>query len=82
MRHCIGSYASKAARGQCFLFHAEIEGESASIEVSNRGIIQQAYGFANSKNKACEHGSKRIAEAFKQFYPALQGEPAELDAIF
>lgn len=81
MRHCVGSYASKAARGQCFLFHVEREGESATIEVSNYGKILQAYGFANSKNKACNYGSLFIERHWPQM-AAAQPEPSELDMIF
>lgn len=68
MRHCVSSYASKAAAGLCYLFHIDHEGQQATIEVLPDGQITQAYGPENSKNEACSHGMKVLLEAF----PAVQ----------
>lgn len=64
MHHCVGSYATKAARGDCYLFHVDYEGEKATIEVSAVGDVLQACGPMNQRNKACDYGARRLAEAF------------------
>jgi len=66
MHHCVGSYASKAAQGHCYLFHVDYHGERATVEVSPRGYALQAYGPADAKNAACEFGVKALEAAFKQ----------------
>lgn len=65
MHHCVGSYASKAAEGHCYLFHVEYNGERATIEISPRGYALQGYGPTNAKNAACEYGAKQLEAAFK-----------------
>ena len=40
MQHCIGSYADAAVMGDSYLFHIEYEGESASAEVLNSGVVR------------------------------------------
>ena len=57
MGHCVASYAERAIRGQCFLFHVEHGGEEATIEVLPEGTIQQARGPYNKENGACRWGS-------------------------
>lgn len=57
MSNCIATYAARAASGQCFLFHADFQGEQASIEVSPVGEIVQALGPHNHQNRASEWGA-------------------------
>lgn len=64
MKHCIPSYATKALRGACYLFHVEYEGETASIEVAPSGEIVQAKGERNSYNTACIYGESVLRTAF------------------
>lgn len=66
MRHCVGSYASKAAAGGCYLFHVEHEGETATVEVLPTGEVAQAYGPRNSRNQACGYGAQKLARAFME----------------
>lgn len=65
MRHCVGSYASKAAAGGCYLFHVDHDGQQATVEVSPRGEVLQAYGPGNTKNSACSYGARELEEAFR-----------------
>jgi hypothetical protein len=58
MNHCIATYAAKAVRGECFLFHVEYEHEHASVEVDPGGHVRQAHGPRNSQNRACEYGRR------------------------
>ena len=52
MEHCIGSYARQAAWGECYLFHVDHGDEEASVEVSPFGVVVQAWGPRNRRNKA------------------------------
>ena len=54
MKHCIGTYAERAVEGRCYLFHAEHEGEQASVEISPTGQVVQAYGPRNCTNRAAK----------------------------
>lgn len=64
MHHCVGSYATKAAGGGCYLFHVDHNGEKATVEVDPLGNVLQACGPSNRRNKACDYGARRLAEAF------------------
>lgn len=68
MRHCVHTYASKAQRGLCYLFHVEHETEGnrtqATVEVSPAGEVIQAKGPENQTNAACHYGVKALKEAF------------------
>lgn len=69
MRHCVHTYASKAAKGLCYLFHVEkvVEEQKymATIEVSPQGYIVQAHGPSNQKNPACFYGVEELNKVFK-----------------
>lgn len=69
MRHCVGLYATRAARGDCFLFHAEHDGASASIEVGAEGRVRQAAGPGNRHNAACTWGRRQL-ECWVATWPA------------
>lgn len=60
MQHCIGVYAARALRGDCFLFHAEHDGASASIEVGAEGRVRQAAGPENRRNAACDWAQREL----------------------
>ena len=61
MRHCIGQYAEGAVAGQCYLFHVEHAGETASVHVSPAGRVEQAYGPSNRRNSASLCGARALA---------------------
>jgi hypothetical protein len=67
MHHCISNYAYQALNGVSYLFHAEHNGESASIEVDHGGNVTQAYGPCNKRNKACTWASNKLGEWGKKF---------------
>lgn len=56
MRHCIGYYAERAVAGECYLFHVDYRGESASVEVNKFGKVRQAHGPDNQPNRASRYG--------------------------
>lgn len=64
MSHCVGSYASLAASGRCYLFHVEHGGQQATVEVAPVGYVVQACGPHNRKNVACDYGIRVLEEAF------------------
>lgn len=68
MRHCIHTYASKAAKGLCYLFHVDHKIKDtlhmATIEVSPYGVCLQAHGPENRKNEACFYGVEELNKAF------------------
>ena len=60
MYNCVASYANSAYKGNCYLFHVEYKGEKATAEISPNGTLMQIYGPRNTKNKACEYGSREL----------------------
>lgn len=69
MQHCVHTYASKAARGMCYLFHVEHTDKDgnktqATVEVNPQGEVLQAKGPSNLRNAACEHGAKWLRRAW------------------
>ncbi len=61
--HCIGSYATLAVRNQCYLFHIEHDGETASAQVNAlTGEVSQCYGPCNKINKASKWATKKLSE--------------------
>jgi len=54
MEHCIASYCEDAVEGRRYLFHADYQGEQASVEVSPSGEVRQARGPHNCYNKAAQ----------------------------
>lgn len=56
MKSCIDTYAMKAKDGGCYLFHVEYQGEQASMEIDDYGLIRQSYGPCNQCNKASDWG--------------------------
>jgi hypothetical protein len=55
MRHCIGTRALAAVRGDAFLFHVELGAERASVEVDTAGQVVEVSGPCNTRNAACDH---------------------------
>lgn len=70
MHHCIHTYASKAAKGLCFLFHAVYTKDDvtthATLEVSPQREVIQAQGPMNQKNAACTYGVQELKRALKE----------------
>lgn len=60
MRHCVGSYARRAATGGCYLFHVEYRGEQATVEVDRNGQVAQACGPCNGRNAATAWGRRQL----------------------
>ncbi len=70
MEHCVGTYALQASRGDCFLFHIDHAGETATVEVSPRGHVLQACGPKNCQNLATEWGAKVLSAWAAEFRAA------------
>jgi hypothetical protein len=77
MEHCIASYADQAVSGHCYLFHVELDGESASVEVDYTGRVVQSQGPFNKRNGAARWGS-RMLRRWGSGFPAHVRPPAEL----
>ena len=58
MKHCIATYAERAVRGDCYLFHVEYDNQHASVEVDLYGQVRQARGPRNTCNRACVYGQR------------------------
>lgn len=56
--HCVGGYALCALRGECYLFHGEKDGETATCQVDPHGRVVQCRGPRNRDNGAARwlHG--------------------------
>src|SRR5262249_44877346 len=62
MDHCISTYAEKAIKGACFLFHVEHEGTMASVQVNAEGRVVQSRGPRNRKNLASQWGERILGQ--------------------
>lgn len=60
MNHCISVYSGMAVQGQCYLFHIDYDGETASVEVSPSGYVVQSHGPQNRENKASKYGKNAL----------------------
>lgn len=89
MAHCVHTYATKAAKGLCYLFHVEkyFENEdktkdwfTATVEVLPDGRVAQAEGPHNENNKACEYGTQKLRAAFRGLSKDLIGMGHEEEA--
>jgi hypothetical protein len=69
--HCVGSYADSAKQGRYFHFHVEYCGETATVQLNDKGQIVQGYGPCNQRNKASEYGIRVLVKWGKKF-PAQQ----------
>jgi hypothetical protein len=58
MGHCAASYADRAVRGRCFLFHVDDGQSQATVEVDHRGTVQQAQGPGNQDSPAAAWGAR------------------------
>lgn len=61
MKHCISSYAERARKGQCYLFHVEKNKLQASIMLDSSGKIVQSYGPRNCINEASKWASASLS---------------------
>lgn len=68
MNNCVGTYAGRAAGGQCYLFHISHAGEEATVEVSRAGRVVQAAGPRNEINAASRWG-KRVLNRWGKKFP-------------
>jgi hypothetical protein len=62
MRHCVGSYARRAATGGCYLFHVDYRGEQATVEVDQGGGVSQSCGPCNQRNAATAWGKRQLGK--------------------
>jgi hypothetical protein len=67
MNNCLASYAGRAARGVCYLFHISHAGEEATIEVDRAGRVVQAVGPRNRVNAASRWGRRVLSRWGKRF---------------
>jgi len=74
MNHCIASYAKDAQQGECFLFHVDYKGETASVQVMPDGRVAQAYGSFNSTNRASQYGRRALSQWGRKFPKKPQSE--------
>jgi len=66
MKHCVGSLTPSAVKGLYYLFHAEHQGEQATILVNSNGNVVEAQGPSNTHNKAVGWGSRYLREWGKE----------------
>jgi PcfJ-like protein len=63
MRHCVGSYASRAVKGAAYFFHVEHQGGEATVQVDAlSGRVIQTHGPRNKRNRASVWGRKILTE--------------------
>ncbi len=60
MRHCVKYYAERAVSGMSFLFHFELSGCHATIELNSQGRLVQVFGPRNVYNQACEYIERKL----------------------
>lgn len=60
MEHCVISYANKAVRGYCYLFHVDYKGEAATVEVAPDGTVVQSKGPRNRDNRAVKWAGRAL----------------------
>ena len=39
MHHCVGSYAHQVAKGDCYIYHVEADGEKATLQLNKRHAV-------------------------------------------
>ena len=54
------AYVALAGNGRCYLFHAEHDGHSATVEVRSDGRVVQSQGPENTHNPACDWARERL----------------------
>jgi hypothetical protein len=81
MNNCVASYASRAVRGLCYLFHVAHAGAEATIEVDRAGRVVQAAGPANQRNAASKWGKRKLNRWGKAFPEGHENAPATYDGI-
>ncbi len=81
MRNCVASYASRAVRGLCYLFHVGHAGEGATIEVDRAGRAVQAAGPSNGRNAASRWGKRTLNRWGKGFPEGHENAPVAYDRI-
>jgi hypothetical protein len=60
MQHCIASYAGDAVQGQCYLFHVDYQGTTASTMIDAYGRMVQSFGPHNVTNVASRYGAQML----------------------
>ena len=68
MKNCVASYAGRAAKGYCYLFHVSHAGEEATVEVDRAGRVVQAAGPGNEINAASRWG-RRVLNRWGKGFP-------------
>lgn len=67
MGHCVSNYIPRAAKGKCFLFAIDFNGERATAEVSAEGKVIQSKGPHNRENEAATWGARVLSEWGNRF---------------
>jgi hypothetical protein len=81
MNNCVASYARRAVRGLCYLFHVDHGGEEATIEVNRAGRVVQAAGPSNERNAASMWGRRTLNRWGKGFPEGHENAPVAYDGI-
>ncbi|MBI1948593.1 MAG: PcfJ domain-containing protein [Deltaproteobacteria bacterium] len=61
MHHCVGSHARDAVDGETFIFHVQVGGEHATVEVAASGDVIDASGPCNQSNGAARYARRTFA---------------------
>jgi hypothetical protein len=62
MHHCVGGYTARAVAGLCFLYHVEVPGAMATVELNRHLRLVQARGPSNLSNAASAYAEQRFAD--------------------
>jgi hypothetical protein len=81
MENCVASYAQRAVRGDCYLFHASHNGEEATVHLDRAGKVVQAAGPRNQRNAAATWGSRVLGRWGREF-PAGHASHVDFPAGF
>ena len=84
MKNCIASFASRAVKGDCYLFHIAKDGEEACAQVNKYGQLVQVHGPHNIGNNASGWGATELYNWGKELANYLKSlnntKPSEIDA--
>jgi hypothetical protein len=68
MQHCVGTHAVGAVKGQCYVFHIELDGEPITVEVDVYGYVVDAAGRRNAKTAAV-HQARALFTKWGEGFP-------------
>lgn len=80
MGHCVATRAGAAVRGTAHLFHVEMNGEKATVQLNRAGRVVEAAGPGNSDNQAVRWAVELFADWIRDAEEA-SGEAASFDEL-